>query len=262
MKSKSKAPPPQTLNYSSHNPLWKATLWKKQNWKLWRQKCCTWRNVHKSLLLPGNTVWFILWLDDVLFLLLGNSVGFSPHAASKPLTVTSFRPLKLICPHFYCGGGGGGCRAASQQDHCWKTTVCIVVLVLCLSLPVHPSLPPGLVFGVAVWPHSEGNTFSFFFLKSVTNRRMIWTFRFRSPSDGGFTLRKLDGANYSLSTWRHSPRRSTDETDECGLLLFLSTDVISTFIPLVQNYNWTVTPPQFLRILLVLLFSSFSAIFF
>lgn len=52
---------------------------------------------------------------------------------------------------------------------------------LCLSLPVHPSLPPGLVFGVAVWPHSEGNTFSFFFLKSVTNRRMILTFRFRSP---------------------------------------------------------------------------------
>lgn len=191
----------------------------------------------------------------------GYPVGFSPHAASKPLTIPSFRPLKLICPRFYCGGGGG-CRAASQQDDCWNTTICIVVLVLCLSLPVHPSLPPGLVFGVAVWPHSEGNTFSSFFLKLLTNRRMILDFSVLFTSDGGFTLRKLDGANYSLSTWRRSPRRSTDKTDECGLLLFLSNDVMSTFIPPMQNYNWTITPPHFSKDSSCPLLLFFSAIFF
>lgn len=165
----------------------------------------------------------------------------------------------FVC-HFYCGGSGGGCRAASQQDHCWKTIVCIVVLVF-MSLTSCPSFTSSRPCLWRCCMTAQWRQHLFLFLFKVGDKQEDdLDFSVPFTSDGGFTLRKLDGANYSLSTW-HSPRRSTDETDECGLLLFLSTDVMSTFIPPVQNYNWTVTPPQFLRILLVLFSSFFQQIF-
>lgn len=190
MKSKSKVKTPPTLIYSTHNPLWKATLWKRQNWKLWRQKCCTWRNVHKSLLLPGNTVWFILWLDDVLFLLSGEIRW--DFLRTQLQNLWPFHHLDLwswfVC-HFYCGGGG--CRAASRQDHCWKTTVCIVVLVF-MSLTSCPSFTSSRPCLWRCCMTAQWRQHLFLFLFKVGDKQEDdLDFSVPFTSDGGFTLRKI-----------------------------------------------------------------------